>query len=187
MAEKEADSDGDLEEEESPETESPAVGDGDEELIGEEYKLDVDKLDFGDNFEADENEEGGSKKKRLILIAAAAVAGVAVLGGGGWFFFSSGGDDKTALPPGPSGVPRVVMEMPPRGGRGQYAHAAGRDGAGRGGSPDGRQAAYGRADSGAVGRSGRSVRNLGGVFETYGLTPQQSRARAGRSEFNRAG
>ncbi|MEX2451806.1 MAG: divergent polysaccharide deacetylase family protein [Rhodospirillales bacterium] len=118
MAEKEADRDGDLEEEVSPEAESPTAGDGDDELIGEEYKLDVDKLDFGDNFEADENEEGGSQKKGLILIAAAAVAGVAILGGGGWFLFSSGGDDKTALPPGPSGVPRVVMEMPPRGGAG---------------------------------------------------------------------
>ncbi|MEQ8196318.1 MAG: divergent polysaccharide deacetylase family protein [Rhodospirillales bacterium] len=133
MAEKETDSDDDRAGEGPEDDVEPAADDAngepgadgtaetdeDEELIGEEYKLDVDKLDFGDNFESDDDEEGGAKKKGLILIAAASVAGLAILGGGGWFLFSSsGGGDKAALPPGPSGVPRVVMEMPPRGGTG---------------------------------------------------------------------
>ena len=89
-----------------------AAGEGeeDEATIGEEYDLDVDNLDFGDNFEDDDEGEGGNKK---IIIIAAAVVGLVVLGTGGWFLFSDG--DKKSASSDSSGTARVMLDLPPKG------------------------------------------------------------------------
>lgn len=88
--------------------------DEDDELIGDEYDLDVDNLDFGDNFDDDDDddEEGGGNKK-IIMIAAASVIGLAILGGGGWFMFS--GDDESTAANKAKEQQRAGMVLPPKG------------------------------------------------------------------------
>ncbi|MEL0107326.1 MAG: divergent polysaccharide deacetylase family protein [Rhodospirillaceae bacterium] len=86
----------------------------DEELVGEEYDLDVDNIDFGDNFEDDDDDEEGGGLNKIVMIAAASVIGLAVLGGGGWFLFS-GEDPVPDNSVGAGGVPRAGMLLPPKG------------------------------------------------------------------------
>ena len=89
---------------------APDDAEEDDDFDDEDDDFDDEDDDFDDE---DDEEPRGAGKGRLIAIGAASLVVLAAAGGGAWWFL---GDDDAAAPQsrGKPGVPRVVIDVPPR-------------------------------------------------------------------------